>query len=111
MFKEIPQPNANIRPFKTHKSYTVSEVDYAPYIIVSSSDPTKGGYSDDFCFRPETDATSQGLYQRILHKSLETNYYHPDNKMSPLTGAGKFAKYAYGNQRELSNEFEQLNLL
>jgi len=108
MFKEIPQPNANIRPFKTHKSYVISEADYAPFTIVSSSDLTKGGYSDEFCFRPETDAKTGGLYQRILHKSLEANYYHPDNKMSPLTGAGKFAKYAYGNQRELTNEIEIL---
>ena len=108
MFKEIPQPNANIRPFKTHKSYIISEADYAPFIIVSSSDPTKGGYSDEFQFRPETDAKTEGLYQRILRKTLESNFYHPDNKLSPLTGKGKFAKFTYDNQRKLTNEFEIL---
>ena len=55
MFKEIPQSNANIRPFRTHKSYTVNETDYPPFIIVSHSDATLGGYSDEFQFRPETD--------------------------------------------------------
>ena len=108
MYKEIPQANANIRPFKTHKSYTINEESNPPFIIVSHSDATLGGYSDEFCFRPETDPKTEGLYQRILHKSLEANYYHPDNKLSPLTGKGKFAKFTYDNQRKLTNQFEIL---
>ena len=108
MFKEIQQSNANIRPFRTHKSYTVNETDYPPFIIVSHSDATLGGYSDEFQFRPETDPKTEGLYQRILHKSLESNYYHPDNKLSPLTGKGKISKFAYDNQRKLTNQFEIL---
>ena len=108
MYKEIPLPNKNVRPFVTHKSYTITEADYPPFIIVSSSDATTGGYSDEFCFRPESDPKTEGLYQRIIHKSLESNYYHPSNKFSPLTGAGKFKKYSYENQRKLTNEMELL---
>ena len=33
-----------------------------------------------------------------------TKYYHPSNKLSPLTGAGKqHPQFAYGNQRVLTN--------
>ena len=45
----------------------------------------------------------------MLYQSIQTKYYHPSNKLSPLTGAGKqHPQFAYGNQRVLTNHIEVL---
>ena len=40
-----------------------------------------------------------------------TKYYHPSNKLSPLTGGSKqHPQFAYGNQRVLTNHIELLKV-
>ena len=52
---------------------------------------------------------SNGFFQRMLYQSIQTKYYHPSNKLSPLTGGGKqHPQFIYGNQRVLTNHIEVL---
>ena len=51
---------------------------------------------------------SNEFYQRMLYQSTYAKYYHPSNKLSPLTGAGRqHPQFAYGNQ-VLTNHIELL---
>ena len=118
MLKEIPAENVNIRPFRTHKTYTHSSGSYEIYTAHSASRLDEvillntipgGAYDLDTFFDPINDAKTNDFYQRQLYQSTKAKYYHPSNKLSPLTGAGKqHPQFAYGNQRVLTNHIELL---
>ena len=81
MLKEIPNENANIRPFRTHKTYMHSSGSYPIYTVHSSSyadplahDPNTipgGAFDLDTFFDPINESKSNGYYQRMIYKSLE----------------------------------------
>ena len=118
MLKEIQPENVNIRPFRTHKTYMHSSGSYPIYTAHSASYDDEvidiltipgGAYDLDTFFDPHNEAKSNGYFQRMLYQSIQTKYYHPSNKLSPLTGAGKqHPQFAYGNQRVLTNHIEVL---
>ena len=118
MLKEIPAENVNIRPFRTHKTYMHSSGSYPIYTAHSASydddviDITTipgGAYDLDTFFDPINEAKTNEFFQRMLYQSIRTKYYHPSNKLSPLTGAGKqHPQFAYGNQRVLGKHIEVL---
>ena len=118
MLKEIPKENVNIRPFRTHKTFTHSSGSYPIYTAHSASYDDEvidiltipgGAYDLDTFFDPHNEAKSNGFFQRMLYQSTYAKYYHPSNKLSKLTGAGKqHPQFAYGNQRVLTNHLELL---
>ena len=118
MFKEIPAENSNVRPFRTHKSYIHSSGSYNIYTARSasiseydlSSFSDGGAYDLDTFFDPINEAKSNEFYQRMLYQSTYAKYYHPSTKQSPLIGGGRISKFAYGNQKTLTNVIELLPL-
>ena len=118
MLKEIPAENANIRPFRTHKTYLHSSGSTEIYTAHSASISDEvinlytiagGAFDRATFFDPINEAKTNDFYQRMLYHSTKAKYYHESNKLSPLTGAGKqHPNFAYGNQRVLTNHIELL---
>ena len=68
--------------------YTAHSASYDDEVIDILTIPG-GAYDLDTFFDPHNEAKSNGFFQRMLYQSIQTKYYHPSNKLSPLTGAGK----------------------
>ena len=88
--------------------YTAHSASYDDEVIDILTIPG-GAYDLDTFFDPNNEAKTNEFYQRLLYQSIQTKYYHPHNKLSPLTGAGKqHPRFAYGNQRLLGKHIEVL---
>tara|TARA_R100000008_G_scaffold86435_1_gene79525 strand:- start:1972 stop:3255 length:1284 start_codon:yes stop_codon:yes gene_type:complete len=121
MLKEIPFENVNIRPFVTHKTYVTNQSDYTLYSAVSASIgdwdlaaqseflQRTPAFDNNTLFDPINESKTDIFFQRALYHSINAKYYHPSNKSSVLTGAGRqHPQFAYGNQRLLSKQIEIL---
>ena len=114
MLKEIPFENANIRPFVTHKTYITNQGDYTLLTATSASidefDLTSvPAFYNNTLFDPVNEIKTGEFYARALYHSIKAKYYHPSNKSSVLTGAGRqHPQFAYGNQRLLRKSIELL---
>lgn len=121
MLKEIPFDNVNIRPFVTHKTYVTNQSDYTLYSATSASiddwdlsatsefNQRTPAFDNNTLFDPINEQKTDKYFQRTLYHSINAKYYHPSNKFSKLTGAGRqHPQFAYGNQRLLSKQIEVL---
>lgn len=101
MFKEIPQSNISVKPFKVYKEYTLTEDEIPPYF----GKEVTGSYF----FDKDNDFTN-GVSKKVLYDSIKTQFYTNSSTASVLTGAGLRKSYTSTDERNLGSEFALLSV-
>lgn len=101
MFKEIPQSDINVKPFKVYKEYTLTEDNTSPYF----GKEVTGSYF----FDTDNDFTN-GVSKKILYDSIKTQFYTNSSTASILTEAGLRDSYTSTDERNLGSEFALISV-
>lgn len=94
MLKEIPKSSISVRPIKLYKEWFFGneDIEVLPYFAKDSSS----------LFNPDTDDTTRnGVYKRLLYKSIESQFYRNSATSSILTEVGLRNSYASTDERLL----------
>jgi hypothetical protein len=95
MLKEIPQSDITIRPFKVYKEFSLTEEDIVPVF---------GKNITASLFDADTDEQSNGIYKRLLYRSVKEQFYRNSATASILTEVGNRRSYASTDERNLEDE-------
>ena len=95
MIKEIPKSNVVVRPFKVYKEWILDKDDVTPII---------GEKITDSSFDADTDPKSNGVYRRLVFRSIESQFYRNSSNASPLTEVGNRRNYTSTDERILLDD-------
>lgn len=95
MFKEIPQSDIVVRPFKVYKEWTLDENDIRP---IFGEDPSNSYIDLDM------DETSEGINKKVIYSSIKHQFYRNQATGSVLTEFGRRKNYASTDERNIGNE-------
>ena len=95
MFKNIPKSDISVKPFKVYKEWSLDGDDLTPYF----GEEITGSYFD-----ASTDATSNGVYKRIIYDSIRTQFYLNPATGSVLTEVGLRESYTSTDERVIEDE-------
>lgn len=95
MLKEIPQSDIVVRPIKVYKEFSLTEEDIVPVF---------GKNITGSLFDADTDEQSNGIYKRLLYRSVKEQFYRNSATASILTEVGRRKSYASTDERNLENE-------
>lgn len=98
MLKEIPKSNISVRPIKVYKEWLFGNEDIEVH-------PYFGKNITGSVFDTETDEqTRDGVYKRILYKSIQTQFYRNSDTASILTEVGLRKNYASTYERNIEGD-------
>jgi hypothetical protein len=95
MIKEIPKSDVVVRPFKVYKEWTLDEDDVTAVI---------GEQFTTSSFDVDTDPKSNGLYKRLVFRSIDAQFYRNPSNQSPLTEVGNRKDYTSTDERRLLDD-------
>lgn len=95
MLKEIPQSDIIVRPLKVYKEFSLTEEDIVPVF---------GKNITGSLFDADTDEQSNGIYKRLLYRSVKEQFYRNSATASILTEVGRRRSYASTDERNLGDE-------
>ena len=95
MIKEIPKSDVVVRPFKVYKEWTLDEDDVTAII---------GEKFTTSSFDADTDPKSNGVYKRLVFRSIEAQFYRNSSNQSPLTEVGNRRDYTSTDERILLDD-------
>jgi hypothetical protein len=95
MLKEIPKSDVIVRPVKVYKEFSLTEEDIVPVF---------GKNITGSLFDEDTDEQSNGIYKRLLYRSIKEQFYRNSATASILTEVGRRRSYASTDERNLEDE-------
>jgi hypothetical protein len=95
MLKEIPKSDVIVRPVKVYKEFSLTEEDIVPVF---------GKNITGSLFDEDTDEQSNGIYKRLLYRSIKEQFYRNSATASILTEVGRRISYASTDERNLEDE-------
>lgn len=95
MFKEIPQSDIVVRPFKVYKEWTLDENDVRPVFGENPADT----YID-----LDNEIPSEGFNKKVIYASIKHQFYRNQATGSILTEFGRRKNYASTDERNIGNE-------
>jgi hypothetical protein len=95
MLKEIPKSDVIVRPVKVYKEFSLTEEDIVPVF---------GKNITGSLFDEDTDEQSNGIYKRLLYRSIKEQFYRNSATASILTELGRRRSYASTDERNLEDE-------
>ncbi len=95
MLKEIPKSDVIVRPVKVYKEWSLTEEDIVPVF---------GKSITGSLFDGDTDEQSNGIYKRLLYRSIKEQFYRNSATASILTEVGRRRSYASTDERNLGDE-------